>query len=162
VGHGADPYVVLPGEGETLRGPAGGPATIKARAETTNGTFTALESIIAPGQGPPLHIHVREDEIYYMIDGRVRFLAGDRFFDAPTGAFMFIPRGTAHCFQNVGDRPARLLVMFTPAGMERFFEGTGRLPDGPVDQDAYRAIAHSAWMQVVGPPLSGGMPDREL
>jgi hypothetical protein len=56
-------FVVLDGEGEKLQGPAGGPATIKARAETTNGTFTAIENVIAHQQGPPEHIHIREDEI---------------------------------------------------------------------------------------------------
>jgi hypothetical protein len=84
----------------------------------------------------------------------VRFKADDRLFDAPTRSFMFIPRGTPHCFQNVGDGPARLLVMFTPAGMERFFQGVAELPTGPFDPDAYRAIADSAWMKVLGPPLA--------
>jgi quercetin dioxygenase-like cupin family protein len=147
-------FLVLPGEGHTIQGPVGGPAVIKARAETTNGTFTALETLIPPQQGPPLHIHIREDEMYYVLDGRVRFKADDRMFEAPAGSFMFIPRGTPHCFQNVGDAAARLLVMFTPAGMERFFEGVAELPPGAPDPDAYRAVAHSAWMTVVGRPLA--------
>jgi mannose-6-phosphate isomerase-like protein (cupin superfamily) len=154
------PFVVAPGAGETIRGPAGGPATFKARAETTNGTFTALENIIAPGQGPPLHIHIREDEMYYILGGHLRFKADDQFFDAPAGSFMFIPRGTPHCFQNVGPDPAKMLVMFTPAGMERFFEGQAALPAGPVDPNAYRAAAHSAWMQVIGPPLAASDPHQ--
>jgi quercetin dioxygenase-like cupin family protein len=150
----ARPYVVLPGDGDTVRGPAGGPATFKARAETTNGTFTALENVIAPGQGPPLHIHIGEDEMYYILAGEVRFKAGEQFFEAPAGSFMFIPRATPHCFQNIGADPARLLVMFTPAGMERFFEGVARLPAGPVDPQAYRAVAQSAGMEIVGPALA--------
>lgn len=137
-----------------MRGPAGGPTTIKARAETTGGAFAALENIVAPGQGPPLHVHVRADEMYHVLDGRLRFLAGDRRFDAPTGSFVFIPRGTPHCFQNVGDGPAKLLVMFTPAGMERFFEEQADLPSGPADPEAYRAIARSAGMEILGPPLA--------
>jgi hypothetical protein len=60
---GAEPFVVLRGGGETLRGPAGGPARILARAETTSSGFTALENIIATQQGPPEHIHVREDDM---------------------------------------------------------------------------------------------------
>ncbi|HEY6377928.1 MAG TPA: cupin domain-containing protein [Candidatus Dormibacteraeota bacterium] len=152
------PFVILPGEGTTIRGPVGGPTTFKARAETTNGTFTALENVIPPLQGPPLHLHVREDEMWYVLDGRVRFKADGRMFDAPMGSFMFIPRGTTHCFQNVGDTPARLLVMFTPAGMERFFEGLAELLPGPVDPDVYHALAHSAWMKVVGPPLAESDP----
>lgn len=146
-------FVVPSREGEVIRGPAGGPSTIKARAETTNGTFTALENIVGPKQGSPLHIHVREDEMYYVLDGHLRFKADDQFLDASIGSFVFIPRGTPHCFQNVGADPARLLVMFTPSGMERFFEEHAKLPAGPVDPEAYRLIARASWMEVVGPPL---------
>lgn len=152
----SEPFVVLAGEGEVLRGPAGGPTRILARAETTNGGFTALENVIAPAQGPAEHIHVREDEMYYIFDGTIRFKAAGCYFDAPAGAFMFIPRGTRHCFQNVGDKPARLLVMFAPAGMERFFEGQAAMPPGPPDPETYRQIAHAAWMEVVGPPMAPG------
>lgn len=154
-----EPYVVLPGEGETLRGPVGGPARILARAETTNGGFTAIENEIPPNQGPPEHVHVREDEMYYVFEGTIRFKAGGRYFDAPAGAFMFIPRGTQHSFRNIGERPARLLVMFAPAGMERFFEGIAALPPGAPDPETYREIAHGAWMEVAGPPMAEGEGD---
>ena len=122
-----------------LRGPVGGPARILARAETTNGGFTAIENEIPPNQGPPEHIHVREDEMYYVLEGSVRFKADGQYYDAPTGSFMFIPRGAAHCFQNVGADPARLLVMFAPAGMERFFEGVAQLPLGAPDPSSRSA-----------------------
>lgn len=148
------PFVVLSGEGETVRGPAGGPATFKARAKETNGTLTALENVIGPGEGPPLHVHVREDEMYYVIGGRVHFLAGNQRFDAPTGSFMFIPRGTPHCFRNTGTEPAHLLVVFTPSGMERFFEAMAQLPPGPPSVEAFREAGYGAWMEVVGPPLA--------
>ncbi|HEX8099376.1 MAG TPA: cupin domain-containing protein [Actinomycetota bacterium] len=153
---GVRPFVVASNEGETIRGPVGGPTTFKAKADTTNGSFTALENVIAPNQGPPLHVHAREDEMYYVLDGEVRFKAADQYFDATAGSFMFIPRGTAHCFQNVGKRPARMLVMFTPAGMERFFEGIAALPPGEVDPETYRRVAETAGMEVVGPPMSAG------
>lgn len=156
MGGSPEPFVVLAGEGEMLAGPVGGPARILARAETTNGAFTALENVIAMGQGPPEHVHVREDEMYYVFEGTIRFKADGRYFDAPAGAFMFIPRGTAHCFQNVGHGDAWLLVMFALAGMERFFEGHAALPPGPPDPEAYRQVAHAAWMEVVGPPMAPG------
>ncbi|MDH4309379.1 MAG: hypothetical protein OEX04_18060, partial [Acidimicrobiia bacterium] len=54
------------------------------------------------------------------------------------GAFVFMPRGTAHCFQNLEDRPSRILVLLTPAGMERFFEEHANLPSGPVDPARYQ------------------------
>jgi quercetin dioxygenase-like cupin family protein len=147
------PFVVLPHEGDHLRGPVGGPARILARAERTGGRFTAIENEIPPDQGPPEHTHARQDEMYFVLAGAIRFKAAGRYFDAPTGAFMFIPRGTPHCFRNAGERPARLLVMFTPAGMERFFEGLATLPPGAPDPARYREIARASEMEVTGPPM---------
>lgn len=152
-------FVVLDGEGGTIRGPAGGPTTIKARTETTAGTFTFLENVIGPKQGPPRHIHAREDEMWYILEGRFRFFVDGDILDAPQGSFVFVPRGTAHCFQNVGDTPARILVMFTPSGMERFFEEHAALPPGPVDKERYRQIARDCFMEVVGPPLAESHPE---
>ena len=150
----AHPYVLRDGEGEQLRGPVGGPVRIMARAETTGGTFAALHNVVAPGMGPPLHLHVREDEMFYVLEGRLHVRAGEHDLDAPAGSFVFVPRGTPHAFRNPDEVPARILVMFTPAGMERFFEGQAALPAGPADPQAYRRVAHSAWMEVLGPPLT--------
>jgi hypothetical protein len=97
--------------------------------------------------------------MWYILDGRFRFIADDRLFDAPPGSFVFVPRNTPHCFQNLEDSPSRLLVMFTPSGMERFFEEHARLPGGPVDPERYAAIAERSWMEVAGPTLAESHPD---
>jgi hypothetical protein len=97
--------------------------------------------------------------MYYVIECTIRFKADGRNFDAPQGAFMFIHRGRPHCFRNIGGKSARLLVMFTPAGMERFFEGHAAMPPGPVGQEAYRQVAGAAGMDVVGPPMEQGEGD---
>jgi quercetin dioxygenase-like cupin family protein len=146
-------HVVAPGAGETVRGPAGGPATFKVRAAATGGSITVIENEIAPGQGPPRHLHTREDELFYVLEGHMRVDADGEVLDAPAGATVFIPRNTPHVFQNVGQTPVRLLVVFAPAGMERFFEGMAALPDVPPDPDAIATIAREAGMQVLGPPL---------
>ena len=59
-----------------------------------------------------------------------------------------------HAFQNVGDAPGRFLVMFTPAGMERYFEQQASLPPDAMQSDEHRALAHSHGMEVLGPPMS--------
>lgn len=151
-------FVIPPDGGTKVQGPVGGPTIIKARTETTAGSVALLENTIPARQGPPLHVHAREDEMFYVLEGHLRFRADDEMLDAPAGSFVFVPRGTRHCFQNIGDEAARILVFFVPAGMERFFEQHARLPDGPVDPDAYRAIAHDSWMDVVGPPLAESDP----
>ncbi len=99
--------------------------TFKAVGEETNGGLMLLEGVIAPQQGPPPHIHHREDEYYYVVEGEFEILDGDRTFTASTGSFVHIPKGTLHCFKNVGEEPGRLLVLFTPAGMEDFFFEAG-------------------------------------
>jgi len=151
-------FVVPPGAGTVIRGPVGGPTIIKAGTAETGGSFAFLENHIAARQGPPLHVHAREDEMWYVLDGHFRFRADDALLDAPVGSFVFVPRGTAHCFQNIGDEMARILVMFTPSGMERFFEEHAALPPGPVDPDVYREMARRNWMDVAGPPLDESDP----
>jgi mannose-6-phosphate isomerase-like protein (cupin superfamily) len=147
-------FVVGPGEGVTIQGPAGGPLTFKARGEQTNGALTLFENVIAPGDGPPFHTHAGEDESWYVLEGELRFRLGDDIASVGAGSFVFVPRGTPHCFQNVGAVPARIIVMFTPSGMERFFDRFATLPPGPVGPDAFRSIGAEAGMEVVGPPMS--------
>jgi len=143
--------VVRPGEAPTIEGPAGGPLTFMVRGEQTDGALTALQNVIAPGSGPPLHVHANEDEAWYVIEGNLRFRLGAEVATVPTGSFVFVPRGTPHCFQNAGERPARILVLFTPSGMERFFDRFAALP--AVEPTAFAALGSEVGMDVVGPPL---------
>lgn len=154
----AVPFVVEARQGRTIQGPAGGPLEFKARGEQTGGSLMVLENIIAPGEGPPLHSHAEHDEAWYIIEGSLRFKLGNETQSAPAGSFVFVPRGTHHCFQNVGDKPARILVIFSPAGMESFFEDFASLPEGPIDPGVYGEIASRAGMTVVGPPLANSEP----
>jgi mannose-6-phosphate isomerase-like protein (cupin superfamily) len=149
----AMPIVRLPGEGTTIQGPAGGPLVFKVRGDEAGGSLTAVENVIAPGDGPPLHVHANEDESWFIIEGTVRFRLGDELSDAPAGSFVFVPRGVAHCFANFTDTPARMLVMFTPSGMERFFDAFAATPDGVPVPEAFARAAATAGMTVVGPPL---------
>ena len=116
------PFAVQSGEGAALKTPTGDVVTIKAATRQTSGSLTVLEFLIGPGQGPALHTHLREDELWYVIEGDFRFKAGGAMLRASTGGMAFGPRGTPHAFQNVGDTPGRLLVVTTPSGLERFFE----------------------------------------
>lgn len=149
--------VMGPGEGETVANPAGGGLTYKARSGQTGGGLTAWESTAAPGEGPPLHRHVGEDEFMYVLEGLLRIRLDDTDHSAPAGAFVFIPRGVAHTWQNAGDGQARILFVFTPAspGMERFFERAAELPADTRMAGSFRTLASAAGMEVLGPPLAG-------
>jgi quercetin dioxygenase-like cupin family protein len=151
---GPVPFVVGPGEGLGMQGPAGGPLTFKARGEQTDAALTLFENVIAPGDGPPFHRHAGEDESWYVLEGELRFRLGDDVASAAPGSFVFVPRGTPHCFQNVGAQPARIIVIFTPSGMERFFDRFAAQPAGPPDPEAFRSIGTSVGMDVLGPPMA--------
>jgi quercetin dioxygenase-like cupin family protein len=151
----SDPRVLEPGAGDALPHQFGGSVTFKVRGAETDGALTAFETEVAAGEGPPLHVHANEDEILYVLDGDVRFRYGDDIRSGPSGSFMFVPRGVPHCFQAVGDGPARLLIVFTPSGMEAFFSGLGEaMARGSSPEEAFRASGEAAGMTVVGPPLS--------
>jgi quercetin dioxygenase-like cupin family protein len=144
----ATALVVGPGEGSRLFNPVGGQVTYKVRGEESGGRMTVFESVIAPGEGPPLHVHANEEETLYVLDGAFRFQLGEELRDAPRGALMFVPRGVPHCFQNTGEEPGTLLITFAPAGMEHFFELIG------ADPSKFAEAAAQVGMEVVGPSLA--------
>lgn len=147
-----------PGGGVTVNNPVGGPLTFKIRGDETNGALTVLETTAAPGEGPPLHVHAHEDEVIFVVDGHFRFRLEDILRDAPAGSFMYVPRGVRHTWQNIGNRPARLFVVFSPAGMEAFFERFSEHASEDTAAAAFRRLGSEAGMKVVGVPLSESHP----
>lgn len=158
VEHPVAPFAVQFGEGTALETPTGDVVTIKAATRQTNGSLTVLEFLIAPKEGPALHTHLREDELWYVIEGDFRFKAGDAMLRASTGGMVFGPRGMPHCFQNVGDTPGRLLVITTPSGLERFFEEFAALHAGAAGPETLAAVGRTNWLEFVGPPAGVSDP----
>ena len=100
-----------PGDGQTVANPAGGGLNYKARSGQTAGALTAWESTAAPGEGPPLHLHVNEDEFMYVLEVRLLLRLAETDHTAPAGSIVFIPRGVPHTWQNAGDGHARILFV---------------------------------------------------
>jgi quercetin dioxygenase-like cupin family protein len=90
----------------------------------SNGAYFIMEAIVPPGGGPPPHIHHREQESFYVLEGTLDIQMGDQTVQASAGDFVHIPNGTVHSFCNNGDSLARQLLIFSPGGLERFFEET--------------------------------------
>jgi quercetin dioxygenase-like cupin family protein len=90
----------------------------------TAGAYFAMEAIVAPGGGPPPHIHRHEDETFYVVEGECGILLGEEWITADVGDFVNVPRGTVHRFENQGTEAMRMILTFTPAGIEKFFEET--------------------------------------
>jgi len=152
------PFAVLADEGTPLETPTADSIYIKAHTGNTNGSLTAMELVISPKSGPALHTHLREDELWYVLDGDFRFKMGDELFRVSKGGLAFGPRGTPHNFQNVGETPGRLFVVTTPSGVERFFEQFAELLPGPVEPEVLSAVGLTNWVEFVGPPLGVSDP----
>jgi len=108
-----------PGEGDAFSA-VGDVYRNLALGQQTGGVYTLHEIRVSPNNGPPPHIHSREDESFFVLEGEVDFQVGDEKITARPGTFIQGPRGIAHSFKNNTERPARLLVFVTPAGFENF------------------------------------------
>jgi quercetin dioxygenase-like cupin family protein len=96
--------------------------TFLASGEETSGAFSQIHAVIPKGGGPPLHIHHREEESFYVLRGSLEIYLDGRVISAKAGDYVFIPRGTPHRFTNVGEETAVQLVTFAPAGMDSFLK----------------------------------------
>ena len=153
-----EPFAVQPGGGARLETPTGDTAYVLTNTRNTHGSLTMLELVISPKNGPALHVHRREDEVWYVLEGQFRFKAGGDMFWVSEGGLAFGPRGTPHSFQNVGEAPGRLLVITAPSGAERLFEDFAKLPPGPIDPEALAALALASGIELLGPPLGVSDP----
>jgi quercetin dioxygenase-like cupin family protein len=96
-----------------------------ATGEDTNGKYALFEGIISPGGGPPPHVHSREEEGFYVLEGEITFTVSGERVVAAAGTFTNMPAGTPHSFKNESNKPARMLISVAPAGMERMFFEVG-------------------------------------
>jgi len=94
--------------------------TFLATGKDTRGQFALTEQIARKGNVPPRHIHHREDETFYVLEGEMTFSIGDESIKATPGTMVFAPRDVPHSF-TIDSEQARILVMNTPAGIEEFF-----------------------------------------
>nr|WP_221383030.1 cupin domain-containing protein [Actinoplanes polyasparticus] len=102
--------------------------TVKLTRDQTAGTVGLVKAAVPPGGGPAAHSHMHADETFYLIDGELEFLKGDRVFTARAGDAVFIPRATRHRFKNVSLTPASMLFFYTPGGAEGLFVEGGDQP----------------------------------
>jgi len=125
-----------PGEGRTLA-MVGDVYRFLALGDETDGRYALWETLVLPGGGPPPHVHSREEEGFYVLEGELTFLVGDRRIVAGPGTFANMPVGSLHCFKNETDRPARVLVSVAPSGLEGMFFEVGRpVPEGTMTAPA--------------------------
>lgn len=144
-------YIVEPGGGEPI---AGQGVRIKAATEQTGGQASVLE-VFNPGfGGPPLHVHHRHDEMYYVVEGEYLLQFGDEVVTASAGTFGFAARGVPHTFASAGADPGKLIIIGMPGGVEKYVQGVDRLMLEGADEEAIQRLGDDWDTELVGPPLS--------
>jgi quercetin dioxygenase-like cupin family protein len=140
-------------------------AIIRVRSDQTGGGYAVVETVGAPGDMPPLHVHHHDDEGFYVLDGALRLhVGGDQVIHAGPGQLVLAPRGVPHVYVVESDRPARWLAI-SNGGFDRFVEevavpaGQPELPTAPEipDPDELLAIAARHGIEILGPP--GTLPE---
>jgi quercetin dioxygenase-like cupin family protein len=145
--------VRAPGEGRTIPLGDAGVVTLKAGGRDTGTTIAAYEFVLPPTTaGPPLHLHRGWDEVFYVLAGEMTFLIDGRQRRSPAGTFVFVPHGVQHTFWNAGDLPAKQLVVFTPAGIEDYFDELTQVLSAVDDQARAAAEAVMERHDMVVPP----------
>jgi quercetin dioxygenase-like cupin family protein len=128
------PIALTADEGEALWF-IGSLTTIKASSQSTAGRVAVIEHLSPRGSGSPLHVHHREDEWFYVMQGELTLWVGGQLMNAPAGSFVYGPRDTPHTY-TVNSDTARFLVVTEPAGFDNFV----------------RALAQPAAKRVIPPP----------
>jgi mannose-6-phosphate isomerase-like protein (cupin superfamily) len=134
-----------------------GPWQVLAGGDRTAGSVIFGEARLpAHSSGPGLHVHTREDEAAFVINGVMTFVVGDRRFEAHAGELVWLPRHVPHTFANLGDEPVWAFGVTTPAGLEGMFQEQSEYfstLDGPPDPVRIGEIGDRYGVRALGPPL---------
>src|SRR5947207_4189361 len=114
------PVLCKPSEGRTIA-VVGDLYRFLATGEDTSGKYALWEALVPPGGGPPPHVHSREEEGFYVLEGEITLRVGEKTIIAGAGMFANLPVGTPHSFKNESALPARMLISIAPAGLEKMF-----------------------------------------
>ena len=134
--------------------------TIKASSQTTAGRVAVTENLAPRGAGSPLHVHHREDEWFYVVEGELTFWVGGQIITASAGSFVYGPRDIPHTFAVSSDT-ARFLLVTEPAGFEEFVRALSEpatelvIPPPatePPDIEAMTRLAAEYGLEILGPP----------
>lgn len=134
-----------PDQGRTV-GVVGDIYRVLVTGAETGGRYATIEATVLPGGGPPPHVHSREDETFYVLEGEVTFQIGEETVVAKPGTFVHMPIGQPHAFKNETERAAKMLISFAPAGLEDYFFEIGQpleseLPPRSTQEEIQKLLA---------------------
>jgi mannose-6-phosphate isomerase-like protein (cupin superfamily) len=127
--------------------------TMKTDGASTRDAYSLFEYTIPAGvNGPPPHLHTREDESFICLAGRLEVTLGGEEFVLNHGDYLFLPRNVVHTFRNPYDDEARVVSVVSPAGLEAYYQALGELPPGPKDLSALKEIMDKFGIELQMPP----------
>ena len=121
---------------------------IRTSSEDTNGLYSMLEVVADPQNGVPIHIHANEDEHFIILDGTAHMAIGDKRWDLESGSSVTVPKGVPHAWCNRSNTPLRMLVLFSPGGIDELFRENARRDNVDV-----MALADKFGTRMIGPAL---------
>jgi quercetin dioxygenase-like cupin family protein len=131
-------------------------------ANATGGTLGASIVTQPPGLATPLHVHTREAEAWFVLDGSLRYQAGAEVFDLRAGDFIYLPKDVPHALRITGTSPARCLALTLAGHLLDIYDEVGtqatapQLPDGGIpaaDIQRWMELAPQYGLRIVGPPI---------
>ncbi|MET0134024.1 MAG: cupin domain-containing protein [Kibdelosporangium sp.] len=115
--------------------------TMKTDGKSTRDAYSLFEYTIPPEtDGPPPHVHTREDESFICLSGRLDVHLGGEDFVMGLGDYMFLPRDVVHAFRNPYGEESRVISVVSPAGLERYYQALADMPPGPKDISVLKGI----------------------
>jgi mannose-6-phosphate isomerase-like protein (cupin superfamily) len=145
------PIFLGPAEGAALS-VLGTTYTVKVTSAQTAGAFSLIEAVSPPQSGVPPHLHHREQETFYILEGSMEVQCAGKTFTAAKGATVVLPQGVPHSYRNPGNIPAKYLVLVQPAGFEGFFAEAAKLSaDRPPDLAQLAAIGQKFGLELLPP-----------
>ncbi|HYX72715.1 MAG TPA: cupin domain-containing protein [Nitrososphaera sp.] len=122
----------------------------KVTAEETGGAYSLAVEITPPHGGLPLHVHHREDEAMYILEGEYEIQCGDQVFRAAAGTFVFLPKDIPNRYQNLGDTPGKFIHITSPGGFEKLVERTSLIcASGPPNMQQIKETAEQHGVEFV-------------
>jgi len=132
--------IVRPGEGNRVRA-FGNEIEFMLSGERTADSLTVGLASVPVGNGPPPHVHHSEDELFLILEGEYRIYLNGDWTPVGPGTVVYLPRGSVHTFQVVGDKPGRHWTLQMPSGFERYFAQAGEILAAPGKPDLARLAA---------------------
>jgi mannose-6-phosphate isomerase-like protein (cupin superfamily) len=108
--------------------------TMKTNGKSTRDAYSLFEyAIPARTDGPPAHVHTREDESFICLTGKLNVHLGGEDFILGQGDYLYLPRDVVHTFRNSYDEESRVISVVSPAGLEGYYQALADMPPGPKD-----------------------------